>query len=148
MHTYTTQRDGVSNNLRFYCNNLQSSPHASSFHTLTHRFDLARMSSQKEAPHLGTTLQLIGFIHPTLNEWNPLHAVWTQTPHIQTNFLLEISKNSMKNMIQSSDARNMNFETLILELEINIKIGCERMLIIIMLLKPGQNSKIYPSWYK
>ena len=68
MYTYTTHYGGVRNNFRFYCNNMQSSSYTSYFHTLTHMFDWQKCKTKEKAPHLGASLQLLGLIHPTLNE--------------------------------------------------------------------------------
>ena len=59
--------------------------HKLSPHTHSQDLTLQECQAKEEAPHLGATLQLLRFIHPNLNECNPMDEVRPLTPHIVTN---------------------------------------------------------------
>ena len=45
--------------------------HKLSLHTHSQSLIWQECQAKDEAPHLGTFFQLLGIIHPKVNEWNP-----------------------------------------------------------------------------
>ena len=58
--------------------------HKLSLHTHSQGLTWQECQPKDEAPHLGASLQLLGFFHPNLNGLNPTYKVWPPTPHTMT----------------------------------------------------------------